>query len=104
MCGGLVQPHRVCRTCTPPLSHPLSAEPRTMSCHGIVVVFVTKHLLHMHQQVLHGDIFPFIQGAGPFAWVPTETGKDMGANTAQGRRPHQNVRVCTSLPHLDQLT
>ena len=49
--------------------------------HGIVVTFVTKRLLHVHQQVLHGDIFAFIQGVGPFTWVPMETGKDMGAHT-----------------------
>ena len=49
--------------------------------HGIVVTFVTECLLHVHQQVLHGDIFAFIQGAGPFTWVPTETGKDMRAHT-----------------------
>ena len=28
--------------------------------HGIVVMFVTKHLLHVHQQVLHRDILAFI--------------------------------------------
>ena len=49
--------------------------------HGIVVAFVTKRLLHMHQQVLHGDIFAFIQVVGPFTWVPMETGKDMGVHT-----------------------
>ena len=57
--------------------------PNLIQCpyHGIVVVFVTKHLLHMHQQVLHRDIFAFIQGAGPFTWVPAETGKDMETHT-----------------------
>ena len=49
--------------------------------HGIIVMFVTKCSLHVHQQVLHGDIFAFIQGAGPFTWVPAETGKDMGVHT-----------------------
>ena len=49
--------------------------------HGIIITFVTKHLLHMQQQVLHGDIFAFIQGVGPFTWVPTETSKDMRAHT-----------------------
>ena len=49
--------------------------------HGIVVAFITKCLFRVHQQVLHGDIFAFIQGAGPFTWVPTETGKDMRAHT-----------------------
>ena len=45
--------------------------------HGIIVTFITKHLFHVHQQVLHGDIFASNQGAGPFTWVPAETGKDM---------------------------
>ena len=49
--------------------------------HGIVVTFVTKHLLHVHQQVLHRDILAFVQGAGPFTRVPMETGKDMRAHT-----------------------
>ena len=49
--------------------------------HGIVVVFITIHLFHVHQQVLHRDIFAFIEGVGPFTWVPTETGKDMRAHT-----------------------
>ena len=48
---------------------------------GIVVMFITKHLFHVHQQVLHGDIFAFIQGVCPFTWVPVETGKDMRAHT-----------------------
>ena len=45
--------------------------------HGIIVMFVTKHLLHVHQQVLHRDILAFIQGVGPFTRIPVETGKDM---------------------------
>ena len=49
--------------------------------HGIVVAFITKRLFHVHQQVLHGDIFAFIEGLGPFTWVPVETGKDMRAHT-----------------------
>ena len=48
--------------------------------HGIIVALVTKHLLHVHQQVLHGDILALIQHAGPFAGIPTETGKDVGAH------------------------
>ena len=42
--------------------------------HGIIVTFVTECLLHMHQQVPHGDILALIQSVGPFARVPTETG------------------------------
>ena len=48
--------------------------------HGIIVVFITKCLFHVHQQVLHRDIFTFIEGAGPFTQVPVETGKDMRAH------------------------
>ena len=49
--------------------------------HGIVVTFVTKHLLHVHQQVLHRDILVFVQGVSPFTGVPMETGKDMRVHT-----------------------
>ena len=49
--------------------------------HGIIVVFITEHLLHVHQQVLHRNIFASIQGAGLFTWVPADTGKDMRAHT-----------------------
>ena len=50
--------------------------------HGIIVMLFTKCLLHVHQQVPHGDIFALIQRAGPFSQVPTETGKDVGAHTS----------------------
>ena len=49
--------------------------------HCIIVTLVTKCLLHVHQQVPHGDIFALIQHAGPFAGVPMETGKDVGVHT-----------------------
>ena len=48
--------------------------------HGIIVALVTECLLHVHQQVPHGDILALIQHAGPFARVPTETGKNVGAH------------------------
>ena len=48
--------------------------------HGIVVMLVTKCLLHVHQQVLHRDIPAFIQCAGPLTRVPVETGKNMRAH------------------------
>ena len=48
--------------------------------HGITVVFVTKCLLHVHQQVLHRDILAFVKGAGPFTGVPAKTGKNMRAH------------------------
>ena len=50
--------------------------------HGIIVMFVAKCLLHVHQQVPHRDVFTLIQRAGPFAQVLTETGKDVGAHTS----------------------
>ena len=81
MCCESPLQHRVCRACTPSQFHPPSAEPHTMSLSCIIVAFVTKHLLHVHQQVLQRDILAFIQGAGPFTGVPTETGKDMRVNT-----------------------
>ena len=49
--------------------------------HGIVVMLVAKCSLHVHQQVPHRDVFALVQHAGPFTWVPTETGKDVGAHT-----------------------
>ena len=48
--------------------------------HGIILALVTKCLLHVHQQVPHGDILAFIQCAGPFARVPTETVENVGAH------------------------
>ena len=48
--------------------------------HGIIVTLVTTRLLHVHQQVPHGDILVLIQRVGPFAGVPMETGIDVGAH------------------------
>ena len=48
--------------------------------HGIIVALVTECLLHVHQQVPHGDILALIQRAGPFGRVPMETGEDVGAH------------------------
>ena len=48
--------------------------------HGIIVMLVTECLLHVHQQVLHGDILAFIQHVSPFTRVPTETGKNVRAH------------------------
>ena len=50
------------------------------SYYGIIVALVTKCLLHVHQQVPHGDILAFIQHAGPSAGVPIETGKNGGVH------------------------
>ena len=49
--------------------------------HGIIVTLFAKCPLHVHQQVPHQDVFPFIQHTGPLARVPTETGKDVGVHT-----------------------
>ena len=49
--------------------------------HGIVITLVAKCSLHVHQQVPHRDVFTFTQRAGPFTWVPMETGEDVGAHT-----------------------
>ena len=50
--------------------------------HGIIVALVAKCPLHVHQQVLHRDVFALVQYAGPFAWVPTETSEDVGSHTS----------------------
>ena len=47
--------------------------------HGIIVTLVTKCLLHVPQQVPHRDILALIQHVGPFAGVPMETDKNVGA-------------------------
>ena len=49
--------------------------------HGIIVVLVAECLLHVHQQVPHGDIFALIKHVGPFARVPMKTGEDVGVHT-----------------------
>ena len=45
--------------------------------HGIIVALVAECPLHVHQQVPHRDVLALVQHAGPFAWVPTETGEDV---------------------------
>ena len=50
--------------------------------HGIIVVLVAKCPLHVHQQVPHRDVLALVQRAGPFDWVPMETGEDVGAHTS----------------------
>ena len=49
--------------------------------HGIIITLVVKCPLHVHQQVLHRDVFTFVQHAGPFTQVPMETGEDVGVHT-----------------------
>ena len=50
--------------------------------HGIIVMLFSKCPLHVHQQVPHRDVLALIQHAGPFVWVPTETGEDVGVHTS----------------------
>ena len=50
--------------------------------HGIIVTLVAKCPLHVHQQIPHRDVLALIQHVGPFAWVPTETGDDVGVHTS----------------------
>ena len=50
--------------------------------HGIIVVLAAECPLHVHQQVPHRDVLALIQRAGPFAQVPTETGKNVGVHTS----------------------
>ena len=49
--------------------------------HGIIVPLVAKCPLHVHQQVLHRDVFAFIQHVGPFTRVPPKTGEDVETHT-----------------------
>ena len=50
--------------------------------HGIIVMLVAKHPLHVHQQVTHRDVLTLVQCVGPFTRVPMETGEDVGAHTS----------------------
>ena len=50
--------------------------------HSIIVTLVAECPLHVHQQVPHGDVLALVQRVGPFAWVPTETGEDVGVHTS----------------------
>ena len=59
----------------------LLLDPIQCPYHGILVMLVTKCLLHVQQQVLHRDILAFIQCVGPFTWVPMETGKNIRVHT-----------------------
>ena len=70
MLGVLPQPPRVCEACTPPLSHHPFVGPHTESLSWHHSPAYAKCPLHVHQQVPHRDIFPFIQHTGPFARVP----------------------------------
>ena len=77
--------------------------------HGIIVALVTECLLHVHQQVPHGDILAHIQHAGPFAGVPTETGEDVGAHAdliillEEGVHIKVPEHVCHLSPWISQL-
>ena len=77
--------------------------------HGIIVTLVAECPLHVHQQVMHGDVFALVQRAGPFAQVPTETGKDVGAHTSlivlleEGIDIEAPERVCHLCPWIGRL-
>ena len=77
--------------------------------HGIIISLVTILLLHVHQQVLHRDILAFIQCAGPFTRVPTETGKNMRAHACliillkEGIHIELPECVCHFCPRISQL-
>ena len=78
--------------------------------HGIIVTLVAKYPLHVHQQVPHRDVFALVQCAGPFTWVPMETGKDVGAHTSliiplkKGIYVEAPERVCHLCPWIGRLT
>ena len=72
--------------------------------HGIIVALVTECLLHVHQQVPHGDIFALVQHAGPFVGYPQRLVKMWGRILASSyclrkasTSKHQNMYV-TSAP------
>ena len=50
--------------------------------HGIIITLVAEWPFHVHQQVPHRDVLAPVQSASPFAWVPTETGEDVGVHTS----------------------
>ena len=50
--------------------------------HGIIVALVAKCPLHVRQQVQHRDVLALVQHVEPFAWVPMETGEDVGVHTS----------------------
>ena len=63
------------------------------SYHGIIVALVTECLLHVHQQVLHGDILAFIQHASPFTEVSMETGKNVRVHTCLITLPEEGIHI-----------
>ena len=77
--------------------------------HSIIIALVAECPLHVHQQVPHGDVLALVQCAGPFAWVPTETGKDVGAHTSliilleKGIYIKAPERVCHLRPRISRL-
>ena len=77
--------------------------------HSIIIVLVAECPLHVHQQVPHGDVLALIQCAGPFAWVPTETGKDVRAHTSfiilleEGIYIEAPEHVCHLCPRISRL-
>ena len=78
--------------------------------HGIIVTLVTKCLLNVHWQVLHGDILAFIQCVSPFTRVPMETGKNVRAHAClvillkEGIHIKPPECVCHFCPWISRLT
>ena len=69
-------------------------------------MLVAECPLHVHQ---HRDVLALIQRVGPFAWVPTETGEDVGVHTSliilleKGIYIKAPERVCHLRPQISQL-
>ena len=77
--------------------------------HGIIVTLIVKFPLHVHQQVPHRDVLTLIQCAGPFTWVPMETGEYVGVHTSLIILLKKSIyikvpeRVCHLHPWIGQL-
>ena len=77
--------------------------------HSIIIALFAKCPFHVHQQVPQGDVLTLIQHAGPFAWVPMETGKDVGTHTSliillkKGIYIEAPERVCHLHPRIGRL-
>ena len=77
--------------------------------HGIIITLVAECPLHVHQQVPHGDVLALVQHLGPFAWVPMETGEDVGAHASfiilleEGIYIEAPERVCHLCPWIGLL-
>ena len=77
--------------------------------HGIIIALVAKCPLHVHRQVPHRDVLTLVQHVVSFAWVPMETGEDVGVHTSlivlleKGIYIEAPERVCHLPPQIVQL-